>query len=758
MKSYLRFLSRNKLYTAIKAVGLTVALTFVIVFTCYVRQQMAVCYHYPDYDRIYLVGLDGKTQSYSHLADQIRSGIPEVEEAVMVQRGVNVYLYEGKTASDEQILSISKEFFDIFQTRFLSGSPEDLKAGSSVLVTESFARRHGMEEVIGKKIITDRTKSPYDIEELVIVGIIEDFTDSIFDDYEIVRSHQENSVISYGAAICTFIKIKADADIESVKAKIPAVANFFEEYTEQPVAVRLDKLYWNKGGADTGARLMKSENIDRMIIFSIVVLFLLISAIINYINLNIANAEKRAKELAIRYVIGENRCQIFIRTLVESFAFITTVFALSVAGAALVIDWVNDLLRTDTPIELSFSADYIGIYCILIVIISIANSVAVSLTASRFGIRSSTRIGRSASRLFIGLQSVISFVMIAIALTMELQMKHMLERDINANIDNIYFTNINSKERLRKQIEALPGVKAIGNSFGYPGNVSVMNFSLDRNTPGIGWMRCDTAAFRMFGYEKTEEFQYENPIGIWMSESTADYYNISSDNLILKTDFYIFDGPVAGIVKDSPTRNILTTEGNELFIIQVLPDSLANTAALVLEVEENKENRQLLDSLIQADAMQRFGQESIGHGFIRDLTKAEYNQTRRDIRMVEIFMFIAIMLSCLAFLAMSMHYAEKNQGNIAVHKVFGGDTESELFRNLTVYFKIMAISVAIGLPAAIWFSGRYLEKFAFRFELEDKWWVFPLAILISMSISTLTVLWQTLRAARTNPAEVLKKE
>ena len=190
----------------------------------------------------------------------------------------------------------------------------------------------------------------------------------------------------------------------------------------------------------------------------------------------------------------------------------------------------------------------------------------------------------------------------------------------------------------------------------------------------------------------------------------------------------------------------------------MLPDSLANTAALVLEVEENKENRMVLDSLIQADAMQRFEQESIGHGFIRDLTKAEYNQTRRDIRMVEIFMFIAIMLSCLAFLAMSMHYAEKNQGNIAVHKVFGGNTESELFRNLTVYFKIMAISAAIGLPAAIWFSGRYLEKFAFRFELEDKWWIFPLAILISMSISTLTVLWQTLRAARTNPAEVLKKE
>ena len=154
----------------------------------------------------------------------------------------------------------------------------------------------------------------------------------------------------------------------------------------------------------------------------------------------------------------------------------------------------------------------------------------------------------------------------------------------------------------------------------------------------------------------------------------------------------------------------------------------------------------------------KYGTTSTRHGFLSDLTKAEYDQTRRDIRMIELFMFIAIMLSCLAFLAMSMHYANRNQNTIVIHKVFGGSTGSEVIRNLKVYFKIMGVAVIVGLPASIWICGRYLEKFAYRFRLDEKWWIFLVAVLISLSISTLTVLWQTLRAARINPAEALKKE
>ena len=758
MKSYLRFLSRNKLYTAIMAVGLTLALTFVIVFTCYVKQQLAVCYHYPDSDRIYLVGVNGQNHSYTNLETQLRDGIPELEKATRVEEMGNVFMYEGERLSGDKILAVDNYFFDVFQTKFLYGSADDFKANNTVIVTESFARRYGMENLIGKSLKSDPAKIKRD-EEFIIVGIVEDFTESIFKNYEIIRHHQDmGGASAYSSSISTFIKIPQDTDIKIIKDKIPSVAKFWQEFTEDPVLIRLDKLYWSDGKGDLGNPPYKREKRDRMAIFTIVVLFLLISAIINYVNLNVANAEKRAKEQAIRHVIGENRNESIIRIFFESSAFTVLAFCFAMACASPVTDMVNGMLMSPTPIKVAFSWDYIAIYCLLIIFISVTCSIAAVLTTLKHGVTSSTKTGQSLSGLFIAIQSIISFIMISAALTMEIQMKYMLERDMNANMDNIYFTNTTDYGGFRQEVEELPFVKSIGRASDFPGNYKMLlDYSAIYGNPAIANMRCDTAGFRILGYRLVEKYDYSSHIGKWLSESTANYYGVNSENPILKSNLGIWDGPIAGVIKDSPVKSILNMSGNEHLIIEVKADSLSNEP-LILEVEESKEQREILDSLVNAHHMERHGMISTRHGFLRDLNKAEYEQTRRDIRMIELFMFIAIMLSCLAFLAMSMHYANRNQSTIGIHKVFGGSTGSELMRNMGVYFRIMGVAVIVGLPFSVWISGRYLQQFAYRFSLDEKWWIFPVAVLISLTISTLTVLWQTLRAARTNPAEVLKKE
>lgn len=759
MKSYLRFLSRNKLYTAIMAVGLTIALTFVIVFTCYVKQQLAVCYHYPDSDRIYLVGVNGQNHSYTNLETQLRDGIPELEKATRVEEMGNAFLYEGeKVFGNDKVLAVDNYFFDIFQTRFLYGSADDFKASNTVLVTESFARIYGMGDMIGKSLKSDPSKIKRD-EEFIIVGIVEDFTESIFKNYEIIRHHQDmGGASAYSSSISTFIKIPQHTDIKIIKDKIPSVAKFWQEFTEDPVLIRLDKLYWSDGKGDLGNPPYKREKRDRMAIFTIVVLFLLISAIINYVNLNAANAEKRAKEQAIRHVIGESRNESIIRIFFESSAFTVLAFCFAMACASPITDLVNGMLMSPTPIKVAFSWDYIAIYCLLIIFISVTCSIAAVLTSLKHGVTSSTKTGQSLSGLFIAIQSIISFIMISAALTMEIQMKYMLERDMNANMDNIYFTNTTDYGGFRQEVEELPFVKSIGRASDFPGNYKmILDYSAIYGNPAIANMRCDTAGFRILGYRLVEEYDHSSHIGKWLSESTANYYGVNSENPILKGYLGIWDGPIAGVIKDSPVKSILNMSGNEHLIIEVKADSLSNEP-LILEVEESKEQREILDSLVNAHHMERHGMISTRHGFLRDLNKAEYDQTRRDIRMIELFMFIAIMLSCLAFLAMSMHYANRNQSTIVIHKVFGGSTGSEVIRNLKVYFKIMGVAVIVGLPASIWICGRYLEKFAYRFRLDEKWWIFLVAVLISLTISTLTVLWHTLRAARTNPAEALKKE
>ena len=127
-------------------------------------------------------------------------------------------------------------------------------------------------------------------------------------------------------------------------------------------------------------------------------------------------------------------------------------------------------------------------------------------------------------------------------------------------------------------------------------------------------------------------------------------------------------------------------------------------------------------------------------------------------RLIELFMIIAIMLSCLAFFAMSMHYSVNNTKPISIHKVFGGSTSSELKRCLSKYFRIMLPALVLGIPLAWFLCERYLEQFSSKVDMKDHWLIFLTAMAISMSISIAAVLWQTIRAARTNPAEALKKE
>ena len=124
--------------------------------------------------------------------------------------------------------------------------------------------------------------------------------------------------------------------------------------------------------------------------------------------------------------------------------------------------------------------------------------------------------------------------------------------------------------------------------------------------------------------------------------------------------------------------------------------------------------------------------------------------------MVTLFMIVAIMLSALGQIAMSTYYATEKEKEIGIRKVFGGTVRSESIRNILEYMIYCLIATAIAVPLSVWASGRYLETFVYK--MQQKAWIFIVAALAVFAISLASVLWQTLRAARTNPAEALKKE
>ena len=757
MKSYLRFLSRNKLYTAIEVVGLSIALAFVAIFTCYVRQQLEVCTYYRDYEKIYLVGLGNETYSCHNMAQKLKDEVPELEDAVLVQQYAYGYKYKGEVESKESVLVVGKDFFNFFPIAFLKGSPEEFNTKENAFVTESFAKKHGGDKVIGQKLIDGKR-------EFVIAGIIEDFSGGIFPDFEFVVNANSNyykKEANYiSSALMTFVKVGEDANIDELQVKVRSlVSKWYKSFnvskTDEASLVRLDKLYFsdlkNGGG-------LKSEDPNKLLVFSIVVIFILVSAVTNYINLNVANAQKRAKEMSIRHIMGEEYGMIGWRIFVESLFTVSVSFALAIVIAWLAIDEVNWLLQSVVQTKLSFTWDYVVLYTLLVIVIAALCSIFVYVSSTRVKFTSSSNTGRRMGRAFICLQFILSFIMISSAITMELQMNHILTRDMNANMDNIYYTNSISEE-LKHELELLPFVRSIGVSTAYPGNFPI-SMRREGESFSIRIMECDSVAFRIFGFKKIQEFKKEDCLGSWMSEAAANKYNITEENPVWAANPGVntLTHVVPGIIKDIPTREILNPNDDAVAMVRVGLAQSVRWGGLVLEVEHTEENRVVLDSLVQAVYFKTTGYEASGYGFLRDLQKDKYDKTIRDMRMLELFMAIAIMLSSLAFLAMSMHYATGNTKQVAIHKVFGGSTGSEVVRCMVMYLRIVAVAIVLSLPLAVWISSRYLEQFAEKITLGENWWIFVAAAVILMLISTATLLIYTIRAARTNPVDALKKE
>lgn len=143
-------------------------------------------------------------------------------------------------------------------------------------------------------------------------------------------------------------------------------------------------------------------------------------------------------------------------------------------------------------------------------------------------------------------------------------------------------------------------------------------------------------------------------------------------------------------------------------------------------------------------------------GYLDDIISREYDDLKRYVHIIEIFTLIAVLLSVLGLIAMSTWFAASNSKDVAVRKVFGSTVALEVKRLSMRFLAVTVAAVAVGIPLSVWMVGRFLERYPER--ISGYWWIFAVAAFITIVIAIGSVLWQTLKAARTNPAIELKKE
>ena len=765
MKSYLKFLSRNKLYTAIEAVGLAVSLAFVIIIGSYVWQQYAVTWENPDRERVYVPGTPGFPALTYGFPDAI-GDIPEIES---VSRMCNVVVHpviRGENTEAESV-GVEPEFFEICpQFRFVEGSADVLSVPNNAILSASFARKHNLS--VGEAL--DITGSSY-----VVGAILEDLKGTVIKPYDIFLNAAVYKDVwqpfdNYGSTV-TLIKVRPETDRKELYDKLESVCKdvyssiYGHSFFEHLELSRYDELFFKETEG-----FFRHGDKATLRILMLVGLLLLLSAILNYINLSVALTGKRAKEMAVRQLSGASRAGIIWKYVAESIAFTAVCFAAGLLLAEAFCPAINALLNNpDIPIKVIWSPGYVFAYIVIILLVGVLCGIFPAMMSGRYnpvdvmkgGYRRRSKM--LFSKVFIVLQNALAVILIALAITMEAQMHKTQERPMNCNIENIFFLKDFSGEDnapLKDALEALPCVRRIGRSSGVPGSINMGQYSTTRDGQDILYklIRMDSTAFSMFGFEILEDFHAPQFNSVWFSDMSfattgfdSDYHDISG-TLSRRTKGC---EQVAGVFKSFPTNNANIGEEDYAivslmrsedipfagWVIETTPDRKAAKAQIMEAYDNCIKGKQIYGSL----------------AFWVDENIAEaWKPARNNMRLVEIFMLLSIIIALLGLVAMSTYYADEKSRDIAVRKVFGGTVDTEGWRTIREYMVLVGIACVIGIPIAVYAAQEYLKDFIYR--LEGYWWIFVVAVLLTGLIAFVSVIWQVLKAAKTNPAIELKKE
>ena len=795
MKSYLKFLSRNKLYTAIQAVGLAVSLAFVILIGSYVVQQYQMAHENPDWDRIYVPG----TADFAGLSvwdkEEIDMAIPEVEAASRMSMlmcsaiDLNGKLYPGVSTWG---FEVDPEFFDIYSyLEWREGSPEMFKVKNAVVLSESMARQlspGGYGDLIGQPVKIGETAYQ-------IVGVIQDFENSILPAVDVLANiasnwqTEENKSFNSIGSFTTLCRVKKGTDRADFEAKLHAliVKNYEPTWGNQVESWniwRIDEMFWTPGIAGNGC--IKTGNRQMVRLLTLVVLLLLLSAVFNYINLSFALSGKRAREMATRRLLGSDRSRILWKSIGESVAFTAVCFAVALVLAKLLVPTMNDLLTTqegwldlETDMKLQFllTPGYIAAYVAGVLVLGTLCGLLPAWAAARYEpidiIKGTLRRKNKMvfSKVFIIAQNTLAVFLIAMALVMELQMRHMMDRPTHSQVDNRYYidyyaVSYDQMKLFKDKVEQLPFVTSVGVGRNLPGfvNMSVSIKQDDGTSINLPVILCDSTYFRLMGLEVLDDYRHPLLRSIWLDETAARATNASDTSTYFRNRVGINGASVesvGGIVRDFPTESASSNEVSTLnagVIVSDMDDIYFSHGLLIETMGEDKDYDRQIMKAYEEYRMEQNGvyEAPWRHGFVRDLYREQLAPARRTMRMLELFTVLAVLISLLGLLAMSTYFAGENTRQIAVRKVFGADVNSEVWRNVQGYMLLVGIACAIGIPLAVWAARLYLQAFAYR--IAGYGWVFVLAVLLSMAIAFGTVLWQVLKAARTNPAVELKKE
>ena len=803
LKNYFKIAYRNllkkKVYSFINIVGLGIGMACCVLIFMFVQDELSYDKYHEKGDRIYRV-IHGATQEgvepdlstfwvwgNAPIGPALQLDFPEIEKVVQFSGRADIlFTVNDQTQQEDGVFFMDSTAFDVFSWEMLEGNPKTaLVAPYSVVLTESTAKKYfGNEEALGKTMKGSEAAGRSNPGDYTVTGVMKDLPSNSHFKFNTLLSlstfkQSRPEIFDAWGYVDTYTYFLANErfDKANFEARIP---DFIERrngdngygYTiaVEPLKDVYLRTEAQRQPGDTGS-------LANIYVFSIIGLFILAIAMINFMNLSTARSMERAKEVGIRKSIGADRQSLIYQFLGESLIIVVLAALVGVILTSIAMPLMNDMTGKVFEIDQIVNWQTVPAFLGIMLVIGLLAGSYPALVLSGFkpvmilkGINKSDARGVNLRKGLVVFQFSLSIALIAGTIIVYSQMSHLLDKDMGFDKEHMLVVDYNYDEQvnfvsssLESELENNPNIESVAFSRSVPGshfpNAYTTLETLDGEMVGqaqpifqVGLDFIDHYGLELIaGRSYSRDFPSDSTSSLVINEAAARQYGYSNPADIVgkKFDQWGRAGEVIGVVKDFNYISLHRT-------IEPLTLPFEAYESRYMSLKVKGENLPATLSQIE-----RVWKELAPHRpFIYSFLDADFNkQYESDFRFRQIFTtfsILAILIACLGLLGLATYTAEQRTKEIGIRKVLGANIGSIVGLLSKDFIKLILIAILVATPVAWFAMNKWLEGFAYQVPVH--WWVFLISGLLAVIVALVTISFQAIKAAMLNPVKSLKSE
>lgn len=789
----LRSLLKDKAYTIINILGLTIGITCSLFLLLYILDELSFDRYHKNADNIYRVVSNIKEPDNAFtwavaqipLAEELRDNYPEVENAVRFF-GMNRNLYKNNDLQfyEDDFYLVDSTVFKMFSYELTKGDPDTaLDMPFSMVINEKTAKKYfGGIDPMGQSLQNQQK------EEFKITGVLKDipYNSHFRFDALISRNTRPQNQGSWGNfGVYTYIQLPNQYDLSKMYASLDTIVkqkvNPIFDQAGIKIKYELQRITEIHLHSKIQDEAEAGGDISYIYIFGIVAIFMLIIACINYMNLATARSANRAKEVGLRKVMGSQRVQLIIQFISESILIVLIALVVSLGLILLLLPVFNTLSNKEIPSEFIFQKQVLLSLLGIVIFTGIVGGSYPALYLSGFNpvdVLKGKLSAKGGSVVFrkslVVVQFAISIFMLISTLIVYDQLEFLRNKDLGFVKQQVVRIDLTGRElqqrgrALAEEIKKNSDVEMVGMADSSPGEgIGKLLLKVEDNEgkltdKGVDLFSADYDFVKTLGMKIVQGRNFSRDV---ISDTTfavlvneAMVKRMAWSNPIGKKIIFEGGGPnntdiekhVVGVVKDynqnslydviEPLMIVLDDEQNYIFVRTTEGDVRNSIARLEKSWKEINQDH------------------PFEYVFLDQDFDSQYHADEKRSQLFTVFSGLTIVIACLGLLGLASFTTQQRTKEIGIRKVIGSSVQGLVWLVSLEFFLLVGFSIALAFPAAWYFTDNWLKNFAFRIQLSDEWITFLLSALIAFAITSITVGYHVIRAALANPIHALRNE